>query len=168
MASENYCSDSQINDNLYKTPLNNCEPVACSVEQLLSPNCQCSYPYTGILYFRAPSFSGLENESHYIALQKSLMLSFQVHELPVDSVSLSNPTNDSMQYLELSLKVFPSNQNYFNQTGTSSIGFLLSNQTFKPPKEFGPFFFNADTYRHFGKSVFKAAEIILIIVIAPF
>ncbi|XP_054776799.1 leucine-rich repeat receptor protein kinase HPCA1-like isoform X2 [Prosopis cineraria] len=150
MASQNYCSDTQANDNLYKTPFKNCDPGTCSLEQIPSPNCQCSYPYTGALVFRAPSFSDLENNTHYTTLEESLMHSFQSHELPVASISLSHPIKDSDQYLELSLQVFPSNQDRFNRTGTSSIGFLLSNQTFKPPKEFGPFYFNADRYEHFG------------------
>ncbi|XP_028762891.1 probable leucine-rich repeat receptor-like protein kinase At5g49770 [Neltuma alba] len=164
MASENYCSDSQPSDNQYRTPFNNCEPGACSAEQLPSPNCQCSYPYTGTLNFRAPSFSDLENSTHYATLHDSLMQSFEFHDLPVDSVSLSHPVKDSNQYLVLSLQVFPSNQDRFNRTGTSGIGFLLSNQTFKPPKEFGPFYFNADRYGHFGSAKHsKSANIGIII-----
>lgn len=81
------------------------------------------------------------------------MKSFKSHQLPVDSILLSNPTKDSTQYLELSLQVFPSRQDRFNRTGILSIGFLLSNQTFKPdPKVFGPFYFRADKYGYFESS----------------
>ncbi|KAK7263754.1 hypothetical protein RJT34_31351 [Clitoria ternatea] len=144
-----YCSTSQSNVS-YTTPPNNCQPGTCSSEeQIPSPNCICAYPYTGTLVFRSP-FSDLDNRTYYVTLEEYLMQSFRSHSLPVDSVLLSHPTKDSNQYLELSLQVFPSGQDHFNRTGTFSIGFLLSNQTFKPPKVFGPFYFNADKYEHFG------------------
>ncbi|KAI9122529.1 hypothetical protein K1719_006369 [Acacia pycnantha] len=164
MASENYCSNSQPSDNLYKTPCNNCEPGACTVEQLPSPNCQCSYPYTGTLFFRAPSFSDLGNTTHYTALEESLIHSFQFHYLPVDSVSLSHPIKDSSQYLVLTLQVFSSSQDRFNRTGTSSIGFILNNQIFTPPQGFGPFYFLADKYGHFESAkISKSSNIGIII-----
>lgn len=91
------------------------------------------------------------------------MRSFESHDLPVDSISLSHPTKDSSQYLKLSLQVFPLNQDNFNRTGTLSIGFLLSSQGFVPPKSFGPlFYFVADTYEHFGKYMFFHAVLIMI------
>lgn len=78
------------------------------------------------------------------------MQSFKSHDLPVDSVLLSHPTKDSNQYLQLTLQVFPSAQDWFNRTGVLSIGFLLSNQTFKPnPQVYGPCFFIGDTYGYF-------------------
>lgn len=142
-----------------------CVPKACSLGKTSSPSCICGFPYTGTFTFRAPSFSDLDNNTHYQSLEESLMHSFQSHNLPVDSVSLSNPAKDSFQYLNLRLQVFPSNQDRFNRTGIFAIGFLLSNQTFKPPKEFGPFFFKADEYDHFGTSgkyVFHTVEVILV------
>ncbi|KAK7387637.1 hypothetical protein VNO78_22424 [Psophocarpus tetragonolobus] len=152
-----YCFPSQPNVS-YSTPPNNCQPGACSSEQIPSPNCICSYPYTGILAFRSPSFSDLENKTHYLMLEEFLMRSFKSHFVSVDSVSLSNPTKDSTQYLKLNLQVFPSGQDHFNRTGISSTGFLLSNQTFKPPKDFGPFYFLADKYDHFGNSGFSVSS----------
>ena len=87
------------------------------------------------------------------------MYSFHSHQLPVDSVSLtlSNPITASSEYLEVKLKVFPYGQVSFNLTGISSIGFMLSNQTFKPPPQlFGPFYFISDKYEKYtGNSVFK-------------
>ncbi|KAK7363901.1 hypothetical protein VNO77_06061 [Canavalia gladiata] len=145
----NHCSNNQPNVS-YTTPRNNCQPGTCSSEQVPSPNCVCAYPYTGALSFRSPSFSDLSNNTYYLTLEESLMESFKSHYAPVDSVSLSNPTKDSTQYLRLSLQVFPSGQDHFNRTGTLIIGFLLSNQTFKSPKIFGPFYFLADKYGHFG------------------
>ena len=66
---------------------------------------------------------------------------FQSQKLPVYSVSLSNPMKDSYEYLEISLQVFPSGQDCFNQTEISRIGFMLSRQFFQPPPAFGPFNF---------------------------
>ena len=86
------------------------------------------------------------------------MDSFHSHQLPVDSVSLtlSNPITASSKYLEVKLKVFPYGQVNFNLTGISSIGFMLSNQTFKPPKLFGPFNFFGDKYEKYtGNFEFK-------------
>jgi hypothetical protein len=131
--------------------------VPCSSDQISSPNCHCAYPYTGTLYFQALSFSDLGNLSKYSILEESLMQSFHSHQLPVDSVSLTldNPVKASSEYLEVKLKVFPYGQVNFNRTGISSIGFMLSNQTFKPPKMFGPFQFIGDKYEKYtGNFVF--------------
>ncbi|XP_017437263.2 leucine-rich repeat receptor protein kinase HPCA1 isoform X2 [Vigna angularis] len=145
---QSYCSITTPN-NSYSTPPENCVPVPCSLDQTLSPKCKCAYPYTGTLNLRAPSFSALENETVYITLQLSLMQSFQHNDIPVDSVSLSNPRKNTYQYLELTLKVFPSGQDRFNRTGISSVAFILSNQTYKPPSMFGPYYFTSDDYENF-------------------
>ncbi|GJV45750.1 hypothetical protein Tco_1430286 [Tanacetum coccineum] len=124
--------------------------TACGLDQTSSPNCKCSYPYTGTLSFRAPSFSDLENSSIYTSLQSSMMVSFKSNQLPVDSVSLSNPTKNSDNYLVVSLEVFPSGGERFNRSGISRIGFVLSNQTYKPPRSFGPYFFIGNNYDFFS------------------
>ncbi|KAL3638430.1 hypothetical protein CASFOL_017801 [Castilleja foliolosa] len=49
--------------------------------------------------------------------------------------------------------VFPSGQDHFNRTGLSQIGFMLSNQTFKPSPEFRPFYFIADQYAYFAGAI---------------
>ncbi|KAK9286827.1 hypothetical protein L1049_015232 [Liquidambar formosana] len=147
---EKYCKVSQTNL-IYSTDQNNCMPVLCSSGQISSPNCKCACPYSGTLVFRAPSFSDLKNSSRYISLEHSLMLSFQTDHLPVDSVSLSNLRTDPVNYLELRLEVFPYGQNYFNRSGILNIGFVMSNQTFKPPKYFGPFYFLGDEYGNFAE-----------------
>ncbi|KAG6735581.1 hypothetical protein POTOM_061781 [Populus tomentosa] len=81
------------------------------------------------------------------------MNSFKSHQFPVDSVRLSQPRKDLSQYLDLNLQVFPFGQDRFNRTAISSIGFMLSSLTFKPPAQFGPFFFIGDTYLHFTGEV---------------
>ncbi|KAK4378757.1 hypothetical protein RND71_000619 [Anisodus tanguticus] len=146
---EDYCIKSQQTET-YSTPPDNCLPTECSSKnQISTPTCKCAFPYTGNLVFRAPSFSNLGNRTTYETLQKSLLLSFQKRPLPVDSVSLSNPTKNLDDYLVIHLQVFPSSQDYFNRTGVSGIGFVLSNQTFKPPSSFGPFFFIGEGYKYF-------------------
>jgi len=144
-----YCSIAKNNDT-YTTPLNNCVPVECNRNQILSPKCKCAYPYTGTLTLRAPSFSDVRNKTVFAMLEFTLMESFRLHEKPVDSVSLSNPRKNAYQYLDLSLEIFPSGQDSFNRTGISGIGFMLSNQTYKPPAEtFGPYYFIADKYEDY-------------------
>ncbi|KAH0727022.1 hypothetical protein KY284_002887 [Solanum tuberosum] len=146
--SEEYCGNSQTNFG-YSTPQDNCLKTQCSSDQILSPTCKCAYPYTGDLFFRAPSFSDLTNTSIYESIQKSMLSSFSQNQVPVDSVSLSNPKKNSEYYLVLHLQVFPFGQDHFNRTGISTIGFALSNQTYKPPPNFGPFFFSGESYNYF-------------------
>ncbi|GAV77368.1 Pkinase domain-containing protein/LRR_1 domain-containing protein [Cephalotus follicularis] len=146
---KSYCMLSKLNSS-YSTPPNNCIPIQCSSDQISSPTCQCAYPYTGTLFFRAPSFSDLGNTTNYVALQNSMVDSFQSHQLPVDSVSLSNPRKNN--YLELSLDIFPSGQNYFNRSGISQVANMLSNQTLKPPSWFGPYFFIGEQYNKFSEA----------------
>ncbi|KAH1200541.1 putative leucine-rich repeat receptor-like protein kinase [Glycine max] len=123
---ESYCSSPQPNFS-YSTPPNNCQPCTCSSEQIPSPNCICAYPYSGTLTFRSLPFSDFDDKTYSSMLEEGLMQSFKSHFLPVDS-------------------------DHFNRTGAFSIGFLLSNQTFKPPEVFGPFCFRGDKYEHFGNS----------------
>ncbi|XP_049388900.1 leucine-rich repeat receptor protein kinase HPCA1-like [Solanum stenotomum] len=143
-----YCMETQQTET-YSTPPENCLPTECSSNQVPSPTCKCAFPYTGNLFFRAPSFSNLGNRTIYETLQKSLMQSFQNTKLPVESVSLRNPTKNLDDYLVIQLQVFPSSQDRFTRTGVSGIGFVLSNQTFKPPSSCGPFFFIGDPYKYF-------------------
>nr|XP_011464973.1 PREDICTED: probable leucine-rich repeat receptor-like protein kinase At5g49770 [Fragaria vesca subsp. vesca]XP_011464974.1 PREDICTED: probable leucine-rich repeat receptor-like protein kinase At5g49770 [Fragaria vesca subsp. vesca] len=153
-ASLSYCKISLSSDIVpYETMPNNCVPSLCSSNQVSSPNCKCAYPYKGTLIFRAPTFSDLENSTHYKELEKALTNSFLSHQLSVDSVSLSNLTKDSLSYLKLALAVFPQSQDRFNRKEVSSISFLLSNQTFKPQKSFGPFYFIGDDYEYFEVEV---------------
>ncbi|KAK2662545.1 hypothetical protein Ddye_001119 [Dipteronia dyeriana] len=152
---KDYCTASE-KGSPYTTPSKNCVPTSCSSGRISSPNCICAYPYTGIIHFRAPSFSGVGNETYYQNLEQTILVKYQSVSLPVESVSLSNPRKGQSQYLEISLAVFPSGQDSFNRTGISRIGFVLSNQTYKPPKEFGPFFFIGNGYLHFNGETRKS------------
>ncbi|OVA19167.1 Protein kinase domain [Macleaya cordata] len=151
-ATARYCKLPEQSTPSYSTGTNNCVPILCPVDQKASPNCICAYPYMGTLFFRAISFSDLRNSSNYVPLERKLMETFQTNQLPVDSVFLSNPTMDEDNYLEVGLAVFPSGKERFNRSDVSSIGFILSNQTFKPPKPlFGPFFFIGLDYGNFAE-----------------
>ncbi|KAM3714952.1 hypothetical protein ACJW31_01G372100 [Castanea mollissima] len=156
---ESYCMVPQSkNTSTFSTLPNNCQPINCNLDQDSSPNCKCAYPYKGTLFFRAPSFSDLDNPSYYIDIQGSLMKFAQSHKLPVDSVSVSNLFKDSSEKLEMSIQVFPSGQDRFNRTGISNIGFVLSNQTFKPPDKFGPFYFKAMPYGPFSEEYIESKK----------
>ncbi|KAI9121130.1 hypothetical protein K1719_008163 [Acacia pycnantha] len=145
-STKRYCQE-PTSSSLYSTQPNNCSPLPCSSGQISSPSCKCSYPYTGTLFSRVISFSDLGNASYYKELELSLMTAFQSQNLPVDSVSLSNPLrNPSTDYLQLSLKVFPSSSDRFNRTGVSNIAFVISSQLLKFPKFFLPYFFIGDVY----------------------
>ncbi|KAJ0078449.1 hypothetical protein Patl1_36647 [Pistacia atlantica] len=147
---KDYCTPEE-ESSTYSTPSNNCMRGPCSSDQISSPNCQCAYPYTGTLVFRAPSFSGLGNITYFTTLEGDMTRAFRSYQLPVDSISLSNPRKDSNEYLNLNVQVFPpSGEDSFNRTGISSLGFVLSNQTYKPPHDFGPYFFIGDLYGHFA------------------
>ncbi|XP_057810336.1 leucine-rich repeat receptor protein kinase HPCA1-like isoform X2 [Salvia miltiorrhiza] len=149
---EEYCTVSQNrSDDTYELPNKDCPAdLKCSNGEILSPTCKCAYPYSGSLRFRAPSFSDYGSTSTYESLEAALIESFKLHEQPVDSVSiLVNPMKNAVGYLVLGLHIFPSDQPYFTRTGIVEIGFMLSNQTFKPPHEFGPFFFKGDVYQYF-------------------
>ncbi|KAI3752355.1 hypothetical protein L2E82_24333 [Cichorium intybus] len=145
-----YCNPPTDSNSTYSTPPENCFPSTCTSNQVSSPNCKCSYPYTGTLTFRAPSFSDLGNSTIYTSLRSTMMKSFESNQLPVDSVSLSQPTKDSNDYLVINLDIFPSGGERFNRSGISQIGFVLSNQTYKPPHTFGPYFFIGHNYDFFA------------------
>jgi hypothetical protein len=131
--------------------------VTCNSDQVASPNCKCAYPYKGTIFFRALSSLDLKNSSYYSDLAESLMQTLKSYALPVDSVSLSNPTVDSSGYLELSLEVFPSGEESFNKTGITMVGFVLNSLIFNPPSLFGPFYLIAYAYGNYaGNSEFHA------------
>ncbi|XP_021815793.1 probable leucine-rich repeat receptor-like protein kinase At5g49770 [Prunus avium] len=135
----NYCIVSLSNSSNLILP-SNCASVACSPDQVSSPNCTCAYPYTGTLVFIFVSFSNLGNSRYYTTLQDSLVTTFQSYNLPVESVSLGYPTWGSSYQLELFIQVFPSGQDRFNQTGASAIASVISNQTLpQRPPFFGPY-----------------------------
>ncbi|EHA8587934.1 putative leucine-rich repeat receptor-like protein kinase [Cocos nucifera] len=128
----------------YSTSLTNCGPNQCSPDQSLSPSkCKCAYPYEGVMFFRGPNFRDVTNRTLFQELETSMW-----NKLGLDpgSVFLENPFFDADSYLRLQVKLFPSNGMYFSRPKILGIGFDLSNQTYKPPKIFGPYYFIASPY----------------------
>ncbi|GLT71334.1 hypothetical protein SLA2020_433630 [Shorea laevis] len=142
---ESYCNSSQ-SSSTNSMSQNKCLQVSCSPDQVARPNCKCAYPYKGTLFVRTLSSLDLGNPSYYVAVEESLMQTLKSYGLPVDSVSLSNPTIDSFGYLALSLKVFPSGVDRFNATRITMIGYVLNNLSLHPPSLLGSYFLIANTY----------------------
>ncbi|KAF5773678.1 putative protein kinase RLK-Pelle-LRR-VIII-1 family [Helianthus annuus] len=155
---DRYCS-SHTNITTYSTPWNNCGPASCVSNLVLSPNCQCAYPYKGSIYFKAPSFSSLENSTIYLSLHNSLMALFQDAGLSVDTVSLKNPRRNADDYLVIDLEFFPSGVPRFNRTGILALGFALSPLKFIPPEGFNYiYFFIPESYEFLPGTKHKSSN----------
>ncbi|PUZ63301.1 hypothetical protein GQ55_3G056800 [Panicum hallii var. hallii] len=121
-------------------------PTPCLSNQLLSPSCICAVPYRGTLFFRSPSFSDLTSPTTFVTLEKDMETKFEKLNVPVDSIAIHNPFFDSNNNLQMSLELFPSGKVQFSEQDISDVGFILSNQTYKPPGTFGPYYFNGQQY----------------------
>ncbi|KAL2254248.1 UNVERIFIED_CONTAM: putative leucine-rich repeat receptor-like protein kinase [Sesamum indicum] len=140
-ANAKFCSVQRRSNDLL--PSNRCGVMSCGSHEILSPNCQCSHPYTGTLHFYSFSFTDMQNLTYYRILSRSLMTAFRSSGIPVDSVNLSSPMIDI--YLQFQLQIFPSGEDSFNRTSISDMGFLLNRQPFEI-QYFGPFFFIDEQY----------------------
>ncbi|KAM3205084.1 leucine-rich repeat receptor protein kinase HPCA1 [Capsicum annuum] len=139
-----YCQLQQQSAKPYSTSLANCGSKSCPADQKVSPqSCDCAYPYEGTFYFRGPSFRELSNDNTFHSLEMSLWVKL---DLTPGSVSLQNPFFNIDDYLQVQLELFPPTGKYFNRSEVVRIGFSLSNQTYKPPPEFGPYYFIASPY----------------------
>ncbi|XP_023756267.1 leucine-rich repeat receptor protein kinase HPCA1 isoform X1 [Lactuca sativa] len=125
---------------------NNCPPVRCPSDKILSPNCACTHPYTGTIYFLSYSFSNLENSTYYMLLHDALISAFRSSQLPVESISVSNARVNEFSYLQYTLHVFPSGQDFFTRSTISSIGTVINRQNLFSLPQFGPLFFLDDSY----------------------
>ncbi|KAI3994079.1 hypothetical protein MKX01_012336 [Papaver californicum] len=146
LSSTSYCQLQQQMKTPYSTDLaKNCK--RCPTDQRFSPaSCNCVVPYEGNLYFRAPSFSDVTNVSLFHELESDLWLKLG---LKPGSVSLANPHFNSDDYLEVELALYPVSGKSFSRPDIQRFGFYLTNQTFKPPHEFGPYYFIALPYTSF-------------------
>ncbi|XP_010252232.1 PREDICTED: probable leucine-rich repeat receptor-like protein kinase At5g49770 [Nelumbo nucifera] len=140
---DNYCQ-LRGTGQAYSTDLTICSSKSCPPQQSVNPqSCDCAYPYTGILIFRAPTFRELSNAAMFHSLEMSLWVNLS---LAPGSVSLQSIFFNKDDYLQMQLELFPSNGKYFNRTEVQRIGFYLSNQVYKPSDIFGPYLFNAFFY----------------------
>lgn len=148
LSNTNSCKLPQQSTKPYYTNLANCGSKSCKSDQKLSPrSCECEYPFEGTLYFRAPSFRELSNATLFQSLEKSLWVNLR---LSPGSVSLQNLSFNTDDYLEVQLGLFPTPQTVFNRSEIQRIGFDLGNQTYKPPENFGPYYFIAAPYSFTG------------------
>ncbi|CAL9065167.1 unnamed protein product [Musa banksii] len=143
-----YCLLQQQQKKPYTTSLATCGSISCPQDQKLDPrSCSCAHPYQGSMVFRAPYFRDLTNATLFQQLEKSLWTNLS---LAPSSVYISDLHFNSDNYLELNVALFPSNGMYFNRSEVLRIGFDLSNQTYKPPTIFGPYYFLALPYTFSG------------------
>ncbi|XP_073123121.1 leucine-rich repeat receptor protein kinase HPCA1-like [Henckelia pumila] len=128
----------------YSTSLSNCGSHSCDSDEKLNPqSCECAYPYAGTLNFRAPSFRDLSNVTLFRSLETTLWLQLGLSN---GSVSLNNPFFNIYDYLQMELALFPTNSKYFNRSEIRRLGYMFSNQIYKPPSGFGPYYFIAAQY----------------------
>lgn len=144
LSNTNFCSLQQKPAIPYSTSLANCVANLCPQDQSLSPqSCSCAHPFEGVMFFRAPRFRDVTNNTLFQSLESSLWTKLG---LPPGSVFLQNPFINSDSYLQVQVKLFPPSGMYFNRSEILQIGFDLSNQTYKPPPIFGPYYFIASPY----------------------
>jgi hypothetical protein len=101
----------------------------------------------GALFFRSPLFADLTNNDHFQQSETSLWTELRLRP---GSVFLSDVLLTSDDYLQVKVRLFPLTGTSFNLSEVTRIGFDLSNQTYKPPQGFGPYYFVADPYVHFA------------------
>ncbi|KAL5720654.1 hypothetical protein ACHQM5_013300 [Ranunculus cassubicifolius] len=144
LSATKYCQF-QEHSTSYVTIPRNCGSKPCLSNLKLNPqNCDCALPYEGTLYFRAPFFRDLSNATIFNELERDLWIKLG---LTAGSVSLQNPFFNTDNYLQIQLNLFPPSGKYFTRTEIQGLGFDLSNQTYKPPKMFGPYYFLASPYQ---------------------
>ncbi|KAK1420303.1 hypothetical protein QVD17_21799 [Tagetes erecta] len=138
-----YCQLQQSTSS-YSTSFPDCGNKPCRSDQKPSPlRCGCAYPYEGNLFFRAPSFRTLSNDTVWHLLESSLWTKLG---LDPGSVVLQNPFFNMYDYLQVHVQFFPSKSKHFTRLEVQKMGFYLTNQTYKPPPGFGPYYFLADSY----------------------
>jgi hypothetical protein len=121
-----------------------CGSAQCSDGQNVNPaSCGCAFSYNGKMVFRAPFFVDLVSSTPFQLLESTMAAKLNL--LP-GSVALSDIHFNSDNYLQVQVKLFPTSGVTFNLSELTRIGSSLSNQIYKPPANFGPYFFIADPY----------------------
>ncbi|VAH20397.1 unnamed protein product [Triticum turgidum subsp. durum] len=158
-----FCTVQKPNVIAYSTSMAKCNTArGCQSGQDQNPaNCGCAYSYNGKMVFRAPSFKDVSSTANFQQLEETLWRLLSLRE---GAVVLNRIHFNEDNYLQVQVSLFPSTGTLFNVSEVSRIGFLLSNQTYKPPPIFGPYFFIADPYVPFivaggKKSKFSTAAV---------
>ncbi|XP_057839184.2 leucine-rich repeat receptor protein kinase HPCA1 [Cryptomeria japonica] len=136
----------------YTTVTKDCgEATKCGENLKIDPvDCECAMPFEGYLIFRAPSFATLNIISRFQKLEKSLMNLTNLVGLTNSSVyifcCMSFNMDDS---LKIPIRIFPPvRMKYFGQAYVVNLIYSLSNQSYNPPTEFGPYYFIPTSYTH--------------------
>ncbi|CAM8924578.1 unnamed protein product [Rhodiola kirilowii] len=150
LSSTPYCKVQTGNEIAYSTSLANCATQTCSSDTMMNPqSCICAFPYKGTMFFRAPSFSDLSNATTFQSLELSLWTKLK---LSPGSVYLDNIKFNDGAYLLVDVALFPSEGKYFNRSEVQVLGYSFSNQIYKPPHPFGPYYLIASPYDFEGSS----------------
>lgn len=113
---------------------------------------KCCNPITGTLTFRAPSFSGVLNNSFFIQLEEGLDDFFKPPSYPVDSVAIVNREENEFHHLLIDIQIFPFGKERFNGMDMDIVISGFTTQSFTPPYRFGPYVFKPDPYKQlYGK-----------------
>jgi len=88
----------------------------------------------------------LTSPTTFVTLEQDMETKFQKLNVPVGSIAIHDPFFDSNNNLQMSLELFPSGKVQFSEQDISDVGFMLSNQTYKPPSTFGPYYFIGQQY----------------------
>ncbi|KAJ3676634.1 hypothetical protein LUZ60_004046 [Juncus effusus] len=102
----------------------------------------CSNPLTGFLIFRAPFFS---DASPYIANLEQNLTNTLKSCTPID-LSVQNYYFDPTSYLWIQVELCPVEEKYFNRSEILNC-FDLNAQSYRPPENYGPFYFTATPYK---------------------
>jgi hypothetical protein len=140
-----FCTIQNQNVATYRTSMDKCNGAnGCPSSQNQNPaTCGCAYAYSGKMVFRAPFFKDLTDSETFQELETSLWTKLN---LRAGAVYLNDVHFNDDDYLQVQVQLFPSSGTLFNMSQVTTIGGLLSNQIFKPPAKFGPYFFIADPY----------------------
>lgn len=150
----NYCLPTQHFSPTYSTGVSNCGGKSCPT------NNTCSHPYEGIMFFRAPYFRDLKNETALYLLEKSI---WEHYGSTLGSMSLQNPFFDNDSYLEVHLVFCPLNGTYFNVKDVLQ-HLDLSSNAYTAPEIYGPFYFGAFPYSFRGSSHINIGLIVGLVV----
>ncbi|GLJ18838.1 hypothetical protein SUGI_0336490 [Cryptomeria japonica] len=140
------------NGTTYTTVTKDCgKATKCGENLEINPaNCECAIPYEGYLVFRAPFFATLNNFTRFQNLEKSVMSLTSLVGLTNSTLSiLCCMSFDMDDYLKIHIRIFPPvGMKYFGHVYLVNLAYSLSNQSYNPPTEFGPYYFIPNPYTH--------------------
>ncbi|XP_020599909.1 LOW QUALITY PROTEIN: probable leucine-rich repeat receptor-like protein kinase At5g49770 [Phalaenopsis equestris] len=131
----NYCLPPQQSLPTYSSGIRNCNGSSCAT------NNTCSHPYEAIIFFRAPYFQDITNDTAFL-LEQRLWMKYGSY---VGSISLKNPFFNNDTYLEVQVAICPLIRTYFSIRDILEYLEFNSNN-FSASPNFGPSDFEAYPY----------------------